>query len=311
MDTGILSISLLAAWSLIYFIVKSFFDSDIYKTDKETGNVLRDNDGNKIIKFSKNAIQNVLLIIYIVILFFFQIMASIFGYNSMVQDNTKKVEDELNTTLPTPDTSQKLPEILLSTLLPWTIMFVSLVALLKVFPGWKLPFSNTFGYLVVKLLGISGIMNKLIISYDELGNSDEAETKDENFNRAIRTMKPIISNPTLIINEMSTENFDNAWNILENGKILKDEEFFNATYQPQKITRESTRSTLQQYISIKENVAEFIWYILAGAFIASYVQNLIVNIGPPISDEQLKQEYTASIEKTNNEELGKTYVDEE
>ena len=39
MDSGILSISLLAAWSLIYFIIKSIFDTDIKETD-EQGKVL-------------------------------------------------------------------------------------------------------------------------------------------------------------------------------------------------------------------------------------------------------------------------------
>ena len=35
MDSGILSISLLAAWSLIYFIIKSIFDTDIKETDEQ------------------------------------------------------------------------------------------------------------------------------------------------------------------------------------------------------------------------------------------------------------------------------------
>lgn len=300
MDTGILSIALLAVWSLIYVITKSIFDTDVYKTN-EDGETIYDENGNKVLKYSKNIIQIFIFVIYLVVLFFFQIMASIYGYQDYA--NSKTGIDNI-------DISSRIPQIILYTIIPWSVMFCSLVALLKIFPGWKLPFSNTFGYFIVKVLGIKSLMNKLLITYDEIGNNQEVDTDDDNFNRAIRTVKPIIADPSLIVNEISTENFDSFWNTMENGKLLKDEGSFKAIYNK---PREDSRSMLERYVSIKENIAELIWYILAGAYIASYVQTITTSIDPPVSNDQLNDQYNDKVDENteNNEDSGKTYYDDE
>ena len=62
--------------------------------------------------------------------------------------------------------------ILLATLLPWIIIFFSLFIILKIFPGWITPFSNTVGYVVISILGVentlTAILNKHAISNDDL-----------------------------------------------------------------------------------------------------------------------------------------------
>lgn len=297
METGILSIALLASWSLIYIICKSLFDSNVYEINKE-GESVYDEEGNKKIKYSKNIVQMFIFVVFIVVLFIFQIMASIFGYKSYAISYTGN--DNI-------DISSKVPQIILYTIIPWIVMFGSLVALLKIFPGWKLPFANTFGYLIVKLLGIKKLATKLIISYDEVGNSLEPNTDDDNFNRAIRTVKPIIQDPSMILNEISSDNFDNFWKTMEDGKILKTEEYYKITYNK---PREQARSTLEKFINIKENIAEYIWYILAGAFIGSYVQRIVSDIDPPVTEDQLKQEYNDKVNEPEPDP-GKTYVSDE
>jgi hypothetical protein len=52
--------------------------------------------------------------------------------------------------------------ILMATLLPWTIIFFSLFVILKVFPGWITPFSNTVGYLVISILGVETTLTKIL-----------------------------------------------------------------------------------------------------------------------------------------------------
>ena len=52
--------------------------------------------------------------------------------------------------------------ILMATLLPWTIIFFSLFVILKAFPGWITPFSNTVGYLVISILGVESTLTKIL-----------------------------------------------------------------------------------------------------------------------------------------------------
>ena len=52
--------------------------------------------------------------------------------------------------------------ILLATLLPWIIIFFSLFIVLKIFPGWVTPFSNTVGYLVISILGVENTLTAIL-----------------------------------------------------------------------------------------------------------------------------------------------------
>ena len=61
----------------------------------------------------------------------------------------------------------------------------------------------------------------------------------------------------------------------------------------------------------KENIAEYVWYILAGAYIASYVQRIVTDITPPASEEQLNDELNNTTNQEDNADSGKTYVEEE
>ena len=51
----------------------------------------------------------------------------------------------------------------LYTFIPWVVIFGLLNIALMMFPGWKAPFSNTFGYLVVKAAGIRSLLTDNIL----------------------------------------------------------------------------------------------------------------------------------------------------
>ena len=53
-------------------------------------------------------------------------------------------------------------DILLATLLPWIIIFFTLFIVLKIFPGWITPFSNTVGYLVINILGVETTLTDIL-----------------------------------------------------------------------------------------------------------------------------------------------------
>jgi hypothetical protein len=61
-------------------------------------------------------------------------------------------------------------DILLATLLPWIIIFFSLFMILKIFPGWITPFSNTVGYLVISILGVETTLTNILNSNVDVGD---------------------------------------------------------------------------------------------------------------------------------------------
>ena len=94
---------------------------------------------------------------------------------------------------------------LMSTFLPWIIIFCSLLLVLNFFPGWKAPFSNTFGYLVALMMGVKTIITNIIQSdYEKSVNSSKV---DENVKMMANVINNIYSDPSLIINEITPENF--------------------------------------------------------------------------------------------------------
>ena len=74
------------------------------------------------------------------------------------------------------------------TFVPWLLIFMLLKILLDTFPGWTMPFSNTFGYLLVKLMGIRTIINKYFIN--------EKATSKVN-----KLLSKFYTDPSVIINQ--------------------------------------------------------------------------------------------------------------
>lgn len=140
----------------------------------------------------------------------------------------------------------QLGTVLLWGLIPWFFIFIGLNVALKIFPGWKAPFSNTIGYLVVKLLGVRKTFNNLLKS--------KFNTNNNGLNKVI---KQIYEDESLLINEMTPINFDSAINKL---KPLFD--LNNVNYQ-------SNVNALQKMVSLKDDISRFVWYILTGGLVIS------------------------------------------
>ena len=84
--------------------------------------------------------------------------------------------------------------VLLITLLPWVIIFVTLYGILYLFPGWIAPFSNTIGYFVIGLLGVEK-------TYDNIFKTGEEASGNPELIKAIANMN---SNKTKFVNQIST-----------------------------------------------------------------------------------------------------------
>jgi hypothetical protein len=140
----------------------------------------------------------------------------------------------------------QLSSVFIWGLIPWFFLFFGLIVLLKVFPGWKSPFSNTIGYLFTKILGITSLFNSLL--------KTNYKSTDAGLNKI---MQNVYEDQSVLINEITPTNFDVA--------IEKLKPIFN--------TLSSDYSTniakLKKMVLLKDEVSRFIWYVLTGGLVVS------------------------------------------
>ena len=155
------------------------------------------------------------------------------------------------------------------TFIPWILMLGSIKMLITVFPGWLSPFSNTFGYLVTKLLGIGNVLN------DILSGKFDKENVSDSMKIASEALEHIYADNSLLINEITPENFDAFWEKMTGSGLFKK----NA---------DQFKDKLQRLVNIKDNVSAFIWYILTGGLVTSISYNYMVNAECTKSIEQIQ-----------------------
>ena len=184
------------------------------------------------------------------------------------------------------------PQLLSSinyTIIPNLFIFGTLLLILMLMPGWKAPFSNTLGYLVVWLAGVNGSFFKLL--------------KQENNQNKLLQM--VYKDPSIMINEITPENFDLFVARMggKNGGVdslpvaeAKPIDSPPPSAPPLKGGRRKQRGGnssilsadyknhlpgLYGFVVIKDMVSEFLWYILVGNLVIntsnSYIQTIKCN----------------------------------
>lgn len=149
-----------------------------------------------------------------------------------------------------------------TTIFPWTIIFGSLSVLFMMFPGWKSPFSNTFGYLAARAGGIKDAFNAILTS--KISN---------------KALQAIYEDNSLMINEITPENFEDFWSKMQTSGMLSSS-----------VTEES-KERLLKLVRMKDIVAEFVWYLLAGVLISTITFSYISNSKCKRSAEYMKQQH--------------------
>jgi len=162
--------------------------------------------------------------------------------------------------------------ILIVTVLPWLVIFVLLYFILKLFPGWVSPFSNTIGYMFVSMLGVTGTLEKIIAT-----NTNVEEKPD--LVKAINTIK---NNKSQFINQidLNLSNFEDFISALKQSKIIEYGE-----------TSDDPIIQLYKLITIKHVIGKIVWYILAGILISSISYNYIIGISCEKSVDQIIKDY--------------------
>ena len=136
---------------------------------------------------------------------------------------------------------------MVGSLFPWLIIFGLINILLKIFPGWLQPFSNTFGYGIAKIAGLSKVTKQLF--------KEKVDAGDPEMKKVQSLLSNIYGDQSLLINEITPQNFGDFWkrltplfnNEAKNGSELKDKLF-----------------TL---VRLKTLVSEYMWYMLTGALV--------------------------------------------
>ena len=168
------------------------------------------------------------------------------------------------------------------TVMPNLFIFGTLLMVMLFFPGWKAPFSNTIGYLIVWGMGVNealiGMMKK----------------KGEN-----KLLNMVYEDPSMMINEMTPENF-NLFISRMGGKNGGTEELpvmhipQTPSAPPMTGGRRKQRggasssvlaSDYKKYIPdlynlvvLKDRISEFIWYILTGYLVIQNSHTYIMSI---------------------------------
>lgn len=172
------------------------------------------------------------------------------------------------------------------TIIPWVIIFGILKLMLTVFPGWLSPFSNTLGYGVARLSGLNDLMNKLI--KPKISDSATPATKEMQ-----EALAHIYADKSLLINEITIDNFETFWDKMKGIFIANPGELKNK---------------LENMVRLKYIVSEFIWFMLTGILVTSVGYNYTVNIGCQQSVQEMQKrhdEYEKDIQKTEEEQINK------
>ena len=130
-----------------------------------------------------------------------------------------------------------------ATLFPWLGLFGPMLLALYMFPEWKKPFSNTFGYIVAKLAGGNAALLALLTPGQE------------------STLHYVYNDPSLMLNQFTPTTFDT---------VLAS--FDNIT----NVTQES-KDAFFKIVKLKDIVSEWIWYMLTASIAISTSSSVLAN----------------------------------
>jgi hypothetical protein len=135
-----------------------------------------------------------------------------------------------------------------ATLIPWLFIFAPMMMCLLVFPEWKRPFSNTFGYMIARMAGGTNALLALL--------KPETDADLES------TLHYVYNDPSLLINTFTPLNFND-----------KLQSIVKITNQPD----ETKINAFRNIIKLKDCIAEWMWYLLTASIVISTSYTTLMN----------------------------------
>ena len=175
------------------------------------------------------------------------------------------------------------------TFAPWILIFGVINIMLMVFPGWISPFSNTVGYGVAKLAGISGLMGQIFRfrSPDQKGPSKEDPQTAELLGR-------IYADKSILLNEITEQSFDDFWTNM--WPLFRPE--VQAKSRPSGPTGDNEfKHKLLSMVILKDTVGMFCWYLLTGMLVVGVSYNYVMGAGCSRTAEEIKERHEQFLEE--------------
>ena len=174
----------------------------------------------------------------------------------------------------------------LFTFVPWILIFGVMLAVLIIFPGFKSAFSDVLGYYAVSG-SANDIFSVIFIGTDindMIDKTNDVNKKNELTHAAEAIMK-ICGNKSILINQMSPENFTEIWQTLK--PLMNPGAYDNI----------EIKTKLLNLVSIKDNIGEAFWYIYTAILISSIVYYNLATRGCVKSVDQIKSEHDTYIKQ--------------
>ena len=270
--------------TIFYFIFKLFFGKDVYKKDAD-GNVLNDSNGNPEVLYTAESMKKKIYVLYFIIVIISKLFINLSLLSAMCKTGLCPVAFSG----------------FIYTIIPWLLIFGLLKLMFIIMPGWKAPFSNTFGYLVARIAGLRTILRYLLKPVDL--EDDKRELKGEQLH-SFQTLREIYKDDSVLINEITPENFDKFWGTMKKSQLFKtDDERKAIPGTKGKYNLNKLRGDVQWYVGLKDDISEFIWFLLSGSLISSIVYNNMNKYKCSYSAEQIAEQdkkYKTQVDEQDN-----------
>ena len=164
-----------------------------------------------------------------------------------------------------------------------------IMIILKIFPGWKEPFSNTIGYLIVNLMGLGETFSELL--RPKLVGKGKKTGGD--------LISMICENKSIIINQITPMNYELFLNRMGKEGALKSNFKSKPAY-----------NKLWMLVNAKDAIAEMIWYLLTGALAISTTFNALLDIEcdiPPAQRKAAAAKFEAEVATKESEKPKEKY----
>lgn len=185
---------------------------------------------------------------------------------------------------------------LIGTVLPWFIVLGVLKSALVVFPGWLIPFSNTFGFMFVSAVtDLKDVFNAILTPQFDLApeaqkggggggggtdavvNSADVPNDDVKNKRDIgRALEQIYTDQSIILNELNLDNLDRFWDSFKESRLIRPS------------AKIEDLEKIRKFLMMKTIVGEFVWLVLCGLLVVSISYNYLLNMGCTFTPEQQK-----------------------
>ena len=188
-----------------------------------------------------------------------------------------------------------------STFFPFIFIYVLVMLIIHIFPGWRRGFSNTFGLTFIKFCGYSSFITRFK-DMIKPKNNDNAE--NNNFTKTngelyLNVIDNIYNNPEKFINELEyptvTKNGDKEnyiWPQLDN-IIKKNSDEYN-----------DLKKKLVGFMMVKDTIADYLWVAILSTITILVSQNQLLSTVCNSSDTNINDtEFDAYLDsklKENN-----------